>query len=264
MTTSTSGLSDGEGLLGRVDLALADPVHVVEDLALQVGGVDHVHVDDADGADTGRSQVQRGGRAEAAGAEQQHLGVEQLELALLPHLGEQQMALVAVALLGVEGPRRRPGTSVVLPAVEATDERRPRRCSRVRPWSWPRKPTARRRRSTRRPGRDLSGMRPSTENSSWPRGRCTAPGMAPCSYSSGSRTSRNTTRSSSSSGCTSSACASRIAALASFNNSLAVATDITTFRLASVGAARRLRCCRCKPYQGGQHSPRAREPASGV
>src|SRR3984957_11363854 len=39
-------------------------------------------------------------------------------------------------------------------------------------------------------GAALSGSLPSTWNSRWPRGRCTALGMAPCSYSSGSRTSR--------------------------------------------------------------------------
>ncbi len=37
-----------------------------------------------------------------------------------------------------------------------------------------------------------SGIRLSTLDSSWPRGMCSAPGMAPCSYSSGSRTSRTT------------------------------------------------------------------------
>ena len=51
-------------------------------------------------ADAGGGQVERGRRAEPAGAEQQHLGVEQLQLALLADLGQQQVALVAVALLG--------------------------------------------------------------------------------------------------------------------------------------------------------------------
>ena len=100
MTTLTSGLSERQRLLGRVDLAVTDAIDVVQDLALQVGLVDDVHVDDADGAHAGGRQVQRGRRAEAAGAEQQHLGVEQLELALLAHLGQQEVALVAVALLG--------------------------------------------------------------------------------------------------------------------------------------------------------------------
>ena len=77
---------------------------IVEDLALQVGGVDDVHVDDADRAHPGRGQVERGRRAEAARAEQEDLRLEQLWLARLADLGEQQVALVAVALLGGEGP----------------------------------------------------------------------------------------------------------------------------------------------------------------
>ena len=100
VTTSTSGFSADERLLRRVDLAVADPVEVVEDLALQVRRVDLVHVDDADRADTGGGEVQRGRRAETAGAEQQDLRVEQLDLALDADLGQEQVAHVAGALVG--------------------------------------------------------------------------------------------------------------------------------------------------------------------
>ena len=77
-------------LLRRVDLAVADPVEVVEDLALQVGGVDLVHVDDADRPDSGSGEVQRGGRAEPSGSEEQDLGGEQLGLALRADLGKSR------------------------------------------------------------------------------------------------------------------------------------------------------------------------------
>ena len=60
VTTFTSGLSSVSVFFARVDLALADPVHVVEDLALQVRRVDHVHVDDAERADARGREVQRG------------------------------------------------------------------------------------------------------------------------------------------------------------------------------------------------------------
>ena len=96
------GVEQGERLLGRVDLAIADAVDVVEDLALEVRLVDDVHVDDAERADAGGREVERGRRAEPAGAEQQHLGVEQLLLALVADLGQEQVALVPVALLGRE------------------------------------------------------------------------------------------------------------------------------------------------------------------
>jgi hypothetical protein len=54
----------------------------VDDLALEVGDVDDVVVDDAERPHAGRGEVERGRRAEAAGAEQQDLRVEQLLLAL--------------------------------------------------------------------------------------------------------------------------------------------------------------------------------------
>ena len=107
------------GLLGRVDLAVAYPVDVVQHLSLEVGLVHHVHVDDADGAHPRGREVQRRRGAEPARAEQQDLGVEQLELALLAHLGHQQVALVAVALIGRQGAGPRPGPPLVLPLVEA-------------------------------------------------------------------------------------------------------------------------------------------------
>ncbi len=96
------GVELGERLLGRVDLALADAVDVVEDLALQVRRVDDVHVDDAERADARGREVERGRRAEAAGAEEQHAALEQLLLAGLTDLGEQDVTAVAVALLGGE------------------------------------------------------------------------------------------------------------------------------------------------------------------
>ena len=113
------GVEGGEGLLGRVDLALAHPVDVVEDLALQVRLVHHVHVHDAEGADAGRGQIHGGRGAQAARPQQQHLGLQQGQLALLAHLGHQQVPLVAAALLGGEDGGPAPGAALVLPLVEA-------------------------------------------------------------------------------------------------------------------------------------------------
>ena len=100
LTTLTSGLSALIDSLGGVDLRHADAVGRVDDLALEVGEVDDVVVDDAERADAGRGEVQRGRRAEAAGAEQQDLGVEQLLLALRPISGSRKWRRVALALLG--------------------------------------------------------------------------------------------------------------------------------------------------------------------
>jgi len=71
----------------------------VDHLALEVGEVDDVVVDDPERAHAGRREVQRRRRAEAARAEQQHARVEQLLLALGADLGDQQVARVALALL---------------------------------------------------------------------------------------------------------------------------------------------------------------------
>ena len=95
----------------------------MQDLALQVRGVDLVHVDDADRADAGGGEVHRGGRAEATGTEQEHLRLEQLDLAGDADLGEQQVALVPVVLLGGERRRLLPRPSFVLPAPESAVHR---------------------------------------------------------------------------------------------------------------------------------------------
>ncbi len=94
------GVERVDRLLGGVDLGHADPLRGVDHLALQVRQVDLVVVDDPERAHAGRRQVQRRRRAEPAGAEQQHLGVEQPLLALGADLGDQQVARVALALLG--------------------------------------------------------------------------------------------------------------------------------------------------------------------
>ena len=91
---------------------------------LQVRLVDDVHVDDPDRADASGRQVQGGRRTQpAARAQTQHLGIEQLQLALFAHLGQQQVPLVAVALRRLEHRRLLPVTTLVLPPVEATVHR---------------------------------------------------------------------------------------------------------------------------------------------
>ena len=107
----------------RLGLRHPDPLGVVDHLALQVGGVDDVVVDEADRADPGRGEVERGRRAEAAGAEQQHLRVQQLQLAVDADLGQQRVARVALALLGGHaggGDDRQP---LLLPGEDAARHR---------------------------------------------------------------------------------------------------------------------------------------------
>jgi hypothetical protein len=95
----------------------------VDDLALEVGDVHDVVVDDAQRPDARRREVERGGRAQAAGAEQEHLGVEQLLLALDADLGQEEVAAVALPLLGRERPRHLDRVAAVLPQRVAAGHR---------------------------------------------------------------------------------------------------------------------------------------------
>src|SRR5439155_1018881 len=108
----------------RLDLRLAERSRRVQDLALQVGLVDDVGIDDPERADAGRSEVERGGRAEAARPDQEYARLQQLQLALFADLGDQQMAAVAGALLGPEPPGRDlERIAAALPVVDAAGER---------------------------------------------------------------------------------------------------------------------------------------------
>ena len=76
-----------------VDLGPADVGGDVDDLALEVRDVDDVEVDEPDGPDPGGGQVERERRAEAAGADAEHLrGLEPL-LPVHRHLGHDQVPL---------------------------------------------------------------------------------------------------------------------------------------------------------------------------
>ena len=96
----------------------------MQDLALQVRRVDDVHVDDAERADAGGREVQRGGLSRArrrrAAAPST---LEQLLLAGLADLGQEDVAVVPVALLGVSDRGRDPVAAFVLPAAEAAGHR---------------------------------------------------------------------------------------------------------------------------------------------
>ena len=107
----------------RGGLRHPDPFGVVDHLALQVGGVDDVVVDQADRADAGRGQVERRRRAEPAGAEQQHLRVQQLQLAVDPDLGKEGVARVAIALLGGHAAGGDDRQSLLLPGDDAAAHR---------------------------------------------------------------------------------------------------------------------------------------------
>ena len=95
----------------------------MQDLALKIGCVHHVHVDDPQGPHSGGRQVQGRGGAEPTRPQQEDLRVEEPELPDLADLGEKEVTLVAISLLGSERLRRRPVPALVLPPVEPPDQR---------------------------------------------------------------------------------------------------------------------------------------------
>ena len=93
-----SGFSRREPLASGLGLRPRDGVAVEQHLALQVGQIDAVAIEKPERAAAGRRQIQRGGRPQTAGADDEH--ARRLEL-LLPggaDLAERQVAPVAFAL----------------------------------------------------------------------------------------------------------------------------------------------------------------------
>ncbi|GAC1505253.1 MAG: hypothetical protein NVS1B3_03220 [Candidatus Dormibacteraceae bacterium] len=76
----------------------------VEELALEVGGVDDVEVDDAEPPDTGGGQIHGGGRSEAPGPEEEDARVKELALAGATDLGEDEVTGVPGDLIWGETP----------------------------------------------------------------------------------------------------------------------------------------------------------------
>ena len=122
------GVQPLQAARGGLDLRLAELGGRMKHLALEVRLVDGVVVDDAEPSDSGRRQVERRGRAQSAGADEQHLRVEQPLLAAHADLGDQQVAAVAGLLGLVEPVRKLEREAGLAPRVDAARRaRRPRR-----------------------------------------------------------------------------------------------------------------------------------------
>src|SRR5579862_7344893 len=75
----------------------------VNDLALQVGVIDDIEIDEAEGADAGGAEIQGKRRAEATGADAEYSRGFELLLALHANLGHDQMPGVAQDFILAEG-----------------------------------------------------------------------------------------------------------------------------------------------------------------
>ena len=78
----------------------ADVGRRVEDLPLKIRDVDDVAVHQRERPHAGRREIERGGRAEATGADQQDLQAQELPLALVADLGQKEVAAVTLDLVG--------------------------------------------------------------------------------------------------------------------------------------------------------------------
>ncbi len=115
------GIDGQHFLAGGIDLIAADILGEVDHLALEVGEIDDVEIDQADFADAGGGQIEPERRAQAAGADQQHLRGLELLLAFDADLGDDEVARVAEDLVLRERDGRRRG-HLAPPAMEGTSE----------------------------------------------------------------------------------------------------------------------------------------------
>jgi hypothetical protein len=92
----------GEPVGGGIDLVAPDCRGAVKKLPVEVGGVDVVVVDQAEGADARRRQVEGDRGAEPAGADDEHAGVAEAALPRVADVGKDELPGVAGALVGGE------------------------------------------------------------------------------------------------------------------------------------------------------------------
>ena len=71
----------------------------MQDLPLQVREIDDIAIDQTDGADAGRSQIESGRRAEPPGADEQDFRLGQLHLALAADVAQNNLPAVSLNLL---------------------------------------------------------------------------------------------------------------------------------------------------------------------
>ena len=77
----------------------ADACRIVDDLSLEIIEAHAVAIDDADAADASGGKIEKERRAEAAGADHQHLRLFQALLSFAADLLQHQLALVSLDLV---------------------------------------------------------------------------------------------------------------------------------------------------------------------
>lgn len=100
------GIDCRQALDRRIDLAHADAVGVVNDLALQIGQVDRIEVRQMQLADTRRCQIQRYRRTQTTKTDNQHATVFQAQLTVDVDVVQQNLPAVAQQFLIIQHGRR--------------------------------------------------------------------------------------------------------------------------------------------------------------
>ena len=105
--------------LRRARLVETDTLAGVQDLALQIAPINHIVVDQGQCPNSGRSEIQRSGRTQPTGTDNQDPALQQGVLSFQADLGQQQMAGVALPLICAQTHRDFERKSFRLPANEA-------------------------------------------------------------------------------------------------------------------------------------------------
>ena len=92
-------IARGDGASGGLEFGPSDALRGVDDLTVQIGQLNRVAVRNADRADTRTGEVQQGGGAECAGADDQNTGVTQSLLSARTEFRQQKLAGVAIELI---------------------------------------------------------------------------------------------------------------------------------------------------------------------
>jgi hypothetical protein len=108
-----------QGFAGRIDLGHANSIHVVQNLPLEVRGVNNIVVHDPDSPDTGCSQIESSWRAETPRSDEQNPCTQKPQLSRLTDLGKPNMSCVSRTLVSRQATRIAPGLPVHFPSIES-------------------------------------------------------------------------------------------------------------------------------------------------
>ena len=87
-----------EPVPGRFDFWSADVPRAMEELAVQIGDVDRVKIDESNRSNSRGREVHRGRRTEASRPDQQHARRSKTCLSFFPDFGKRYLAGVALTL----------------------------------------------------------------------------------------------------------------------------------------------------------------------